>query len=1016
MSEEHNNTAPHSPFITHASPKVRVSPPTSPHHYPSPSAVPKSPIHRPGDANDAFQLRAHRDSITDHNTIAQLLVQSPAHFASPKQVGVSAKPEPPALDLAQQKKGGDVEKPPQSPKHGHDVLDDAHPDFVISEGLTAEEAEKRLEEFGPNQLPEKIIPKWYLFCSQLWQPMPIMIWIAAAIELGIENWPDAAILLAIQFSNAGLAFYETNKAGNAVAALKAAMKPEATVKRDGVWIKIDASNCVPGDLCLLNAGSAVPADCRINKGRVEVDQAALTGESLPVTLYEGGSAKMGSTVVRGETEGTIEFTGIQTFFGKTASLLQTSNELSNMQKVLIKIMVVLVVLSLVLSGIVFAYLLVNHESVKDALSFTVVLLVASIPIAIEIVVTTTLALGSKELSKHGAIVTRLTAIEDVAGMNILCSDKTGTLTMNKMMIQEDTPAYAAGETQFTMLRYAAMAAKWKEPPKDALDTMVLSQADLTSLSNIKQLDFMPFDPVHKRTEGTIQETLSGGNVINYKTTKGAPHVIAHLCDQDPAIVDQCEKDVHNMGERGIRALAVAKTDENGVWRMLGLLSFLDPPRPDTKATIEQAIKFGIQVKMVTGDHALIAKEMARRLNMGTNIESSKDLPLLDANGEKPKDLGKRYGPDILSRDGFAQVFPEHKYLIVEALREMGFKVGMTGDGVNDAPALKRADVGVAVQGATDAARAAADIVLTQPGLHTIIHAIVIARSIFKRAKSFITYRIAATLQLLVFFFIAVLSMHPNEFLPNPKPADWDDGSEWPRFFHLPVLMLMLITLLNDGTLITVGYDNVKPSKSPERWNLPAVFFISSVLAVVAVLSSLLLLWGGLDSWNKENPFYGMGIRKLHFSQISSMMYLKISISDFLSLFSSRSHGNFFWSSKPCNLLLGGAFVSLGISTIVANVWANSKPDGVPTIGLARTNPRYLSAFVWIYCLVWWLVQDVLKVLSYKFIKTFNIFNIRQAELEEARAQATSNGVTLTVAKDTKSTRAKVSPGTDETVL
>eukprot|EP00301_Raphidiophrys_heterophryoidea_P025115 c8348_g1_i1.p1 GENE.c8348_g1_i1~~c8348_g1_i1.p1 ORF type:complete len:1041 (+),score=160.95 c8348_g1_i1:167-3124(+) len=965
---------------------MQLSPPSSPGA--RAAAIPKSPIHHPDSPTTPYKLRAHRDSVTDHDAIARLMVEQRSPGAVPT---TSKQNDPPSLNLAA-KTEAELSK---NDKRGVDVLghdgedaDVSRPDFIISEGLTNEEAAKRLLEYGLNSLPEKIVPKWYLFCSQLWQPMPIMIWIAAAIELGIENWPDAAILLGIQFSNATLAFYETNKAGNAVAALKAAMKPEATVKRDGAWIKIDASRCVPGDLCLLGSGCAVPADCRVNKGRIEVDQAALTGESLPVTLYEGGSAKMGSTVVRGETEGTIEFTGVQTFFGKTASLLQSTNELSNMQKVLISIMVVLVVLSLTLSAIVFIYLLVHHETVKDALSFTVVLLVASIPIAIEIVVTTTLALGSKELSHHGAIVTRLTAIEDVAGMNILCSDKTGTLTMNKMVIQEDTPVYASGETQYSMLRYAAMAAKWLEPPKDALDTMVLSQADIPTLSNVQQIDFMPFDPVHKRTEGTVRETLADGTVLDYKVSKGAPHVMSHLCEHETTVVARCEADVHDMGTRGIRALAVAKTDSEGKWHLLGLLSFLDPPRPDTKSTIDQAIKFGIRVKMVTGDHSLIAKEMARRLGMGDNIESSKDLPLLDENGEKPKNLGKIYGPDILSRDGFAQVFPEHKYLIVEALREMGFKVGMTGDGVNDAPALKRADVGVAVQGATDAARAAADIVLTQPGLSTIIHAIVIARSIFKRAKSFITYRIAATLQLLVFFFIAVLSMHPNDFVPNPLPHDWDDTKTWPKFFHLPVLMLMLITLLNDGTLITVGYDHVVPSKNPERWNLPAVFSIASVLALIAVLSSLLLLWGALDSWNENNPFYGMGVRKLHFSQISSMMYLKISISDFLSLFSSRSHGNFFWSSKPCNLLLAGAFISLGISTIVANAWPDSNPDHVPTIGMARSSPRALSLFVWIYCVIWWFIQDLCKVVSYKIMKTYNIFNIRsELSADEHKSQA-----------------------------
>jgi H+-transporting ATPase len=308
-----------------------------------------------------------------------------------------------------------------------------------------------------------------------------MIWIAAITEAGIQNWPDCGILLAIQFINASLGYYEIVKAGDAVAALKKSLKPLATVKRDGKWSKIDATVVVPGDLVLLASGSAIPADCLVNEGVIEVDQAALTGESLPVTMYKGSSCKMGSNVVRGEVEGTVEFTGGNTFFGKTASLLQGNDEISNFQRVLLKIVIVLVIVSFVLSGIVFGYLLGSSAGFEESLSFTVVLIVASIPVAIEIVCTTTLALGSKELSKHGAIVTRLAAIEDMAGMNMLCSDKTGTLTMNKMMIQDETPVYLEGETQYSILRYAAMAAKWHEPPRDALDIMVLGQADLASL-------------------------------------------------------------------------------------------------------------------------------------------------------------------------------------------------------------------------------------------------------------------------------------------------------------------------------------------------------------------------------------------------------------------------------------------------------------------------------------------------------------------------------------------------------
>ena len=816
--------------------------------------------------------------------------------------------------------------------------------------------------------------------------MPIMIWIAAITEAAIKNWPDMGILLMIQFVNASLGFYEIVKAGDAVAALKKSLKPLATVKRDGKWATIDAATVVPGDLVLLAAGSAVPADCFVNDGTIEVDQSALTGESLPVTMYKGSDVKMGSNVVRGEVEGTVEYTGSNTFFGKTASMLQGDDELGNLQKVLMRIMIILVILSFTLSAVVFGFLLGKHEEATKAVSFTVVLIVASIPIAIEIVCTTTLALGSKELSKHGAIVTRLAAIEDMAGMNMLCSDKTGTLTMNKMVIQEETPIYKTGETQYSILRYAAMAAKWHEPPRDALDTLTLGQADLKSLDSVEQLDYMPFDPIVKRTEGTLLDKKTNKK---FKTTKGAPHVILHLIHNEE-VVRKCEADVTSLGQRGIRALAVAKTNDKDEWEILGLLTFLDPPRHDTKETIHRAMSYGVEVKMITGDHLLIAMETARMLDLGDRvagrpgvipkIRGAENLPMLDPVTKKaPPHMVEQYGEYIRHGHGFAQVFPEHKFLIVQCLRESGFKTGMTGDGVNDAPALKRADVGIAVAGATDAARAAADIVLTEEGLSTIVEGIIISRCIFQRMKNFITYRISATLQLLVFFFFAVLTMQPRKYQTSSFDDDvYDDRSqaqhEWPQFFTMPVLLLMLITLLNDGTLISIGYDNVIPSKYPNVWNLRSVFAVSSLLGAVALVSSLLILYLCLDSGRENSFFQKSGLGALTYGQVTTTIYLKVSISDFLTLFSARTEG-FFWTSTPSYILVIAGGIALSLSTILACSWPEEPLDGIEIIGLSRRHPKALAFFVWLYCLFWWIIQDFAKVLLYTYMKKYNIFGI-----------------------------------------
>jgi len=545
-------------------------------------------------------------------------------------------------------------------EHGNkkSIVDDG---FVYNhKGFDDPEAAALLEKFGRNMLPEKVVPKWKLFLDQFRAPMPIMIWIAIIIEAAITNWLDMGILLVIQFTNASISFYELNKAGNAVAALKNSLKPNATCKRNGKWDVIDATMLVPGDLVLLASGSAIPADCRVNNSEIDVDQAALTGESLPVTFYKGDSCKMGSTVVRGEVEATVEFTGRDTFFGKTASLLASDGEVSHLQKVLMKFMIILVVLSVTLCLIVFIYLLVGKVKLSEALSHTVVLLVASIPLAIEIVTNTTLAIGSKNLAKHGAIVARLSAIEDLAGMSILCSDKTGTLTLNQMVLQDDTPTYSPGETQEKVLVYAALAAKWKEPPRDALDRLTLGSVNKELLVDYEQTDFVPFDPRFKRTEGTLRNTKTGDKI---KTTKGAPHIILGLLkDTDTETKEAVEAAVVRFGEMGIRTLAVAKMDGwDGEWKMMGLLTFLDPPRPDTKQTIIDANKYGVNVKMITGDHLLIAKQTAKTLAMGDKIFGSENLPMLDPETkEKPPDLGKTYGNMVIAADGFAQMFPEHK--------------------------------------------------------------------------------------------------------------------------------------------------------------------------------------------------------------------------------------------------------------------------------------------------------------------------------------------------------------------
>ena len=352
--------------------------------------------------------------------------------------------------------------------------------------------------------------------------------------------------------------------------------------------------------------------------------------------------------------------------------------------------------------------------------------------------------------------------------------------------------------------------------------------------------------------------------------------------------------------------------------------------------------------------------------MGMHIFTSERLPLLDPDTkQKPADLSKNYGDLCLAANGFAQVFPEHKYLIVECLRELHYTVGMTGDGVNDAPALKRADVGIAVAGATDAARAAADIVLTEEGLGTIIHGIVLAREIFQRLSNFITYRIAATLQLLVFFFISLFAFRPEDYAPP--------GTEWPEFFHMPVLLLMLITLLNDGVLISIAYDNAVANATPDKWNLPALILTSSVLGAVSCFSNLILLYFLLDSWDPNGLFRSLGFPGVDYGQITTAIYLKVSVSDFLTLFSARTGPKFFWQVKPATILLCGGVLALLLSSLLSLFWPKGNIDKIEVEGLSNSIDIFL--FTWIFSIVFFFIQDGMKVLTYKLMYKYDFNNI-----------------------------------------
>ncbi|HSO18137.1 MAG TPA: plasma-membrane proton-efflux P-type ATPase, partial [Desulfosarcina sp.] len=559
-----------------------------------------------------------------------------------------------------------------------------------AEGLSDEEARRRRERFGANEISEKTASALVHFLGFLWGPIPWMIEAAAVLSLAVRHWVDFGIIVTLLVFNAAVGFWQEHQAGNAVAALKNKLALKGRVRREGAWKVIDARELVPGDVIRLRAGDIVPADAKLIDGDyLSVDQSALTGESLPAGKEKGDGVYSGSIARQGEMVALVVATGARTYFGRTARLVADAGKPSHFQKTILQIGDTLIYLSLGLVAVLIIVQLFRGSGFAELLQFALILTVASIPVAMPAVLSVTMAVGAMVLSKMKAIVSRLESVEEMAGMDVLCSDKTGTLTQNRLTVG-DVKTFDAGAADAVLLA-AALASKAEN--NDSIDSAVIDALDDSKvLEGFEALAFTPFDPVGKRTEATVRD--KGGS--RFKVTKGAPQVIMDAAGLDQKMRRDVQAVVEDLAGRGYRTLGVARTDApNGQWRFLGILPLFDPPREDSAATIAQAKAHGIDVKMVTGDNLAIAREMAATVGLGQNIQNADRL--MDQDGSTAHgDLAAR----IEAADGFAQVFPEHKHSIVKALQDKEHIVGMTGDGVNDAPALKQADVGIAVSGAT----------------------------------------------------------------------------------------------------------------------------------------------------------------------------------------------------------------------------------------------------------------------------------------------------------------------------
>lgn len=771
-------------------------------------------------------------------------------------------------------------------------------------GLSDSEAEARLQQYGPNEILEKKTNPFKKFLGYFWGTIPWMIEAAAILSLILSRWDDFAIIFLLLIMNCAVGFWQETKADNAIDLLKKRLAPSARVLREGKWKVLASRMLVPGDLIKVRLGDVVPADIKLVDGDfLQVDESTLTGESLPSEKKVSEVAFSGSIVRQGEMTALVYATGMNTYFGHTARLVESAKTQSHFQKAVVKIGDYLIILVSVLVTLVFIIAAFRHESLLHTLQFALVLVVAAIPAALPVVLSVTMAVGAMELAKREAIVSRLAAIEEMAGVDVLCSDKTGTITQNTITVAEVIPFEGFNERD--VLLTGALSSR--EENGDFIDLAIIKKGNEAQIdsSSYKLSKFKPFDPVSKRTEAEIVGPLG-----RFKAAKGAPQVILSLAADGIAGLS-VETGVQALASKGYRAIGVARADSNGDWRYVGLIALQDPPREDSAETIKTAQSLGVQIKMVTGDHVAIAKDIAGMVGLGPNIKPASDL--IGKSDEEATNI-------IEKADGFAQVFPEHKFKIVELLQARGHIVGMTGDGVNDAPALKKADAGIAVSGATDAAKSAAAIVLTKPGLSVIIDAIKESRKIFWRMNSYAIYRIAETIRVLFFITLSIVIFN---------------------FYPVTAIMIVLLALLNDFAIMSIAYDRAEYSFKPSRWDMTSVLGMATFLGLVGTVSSIL--------------FYFISLDILHISSeiIQSMIYLKLSVAGHFLIFITRTKGHF-WSYRPSNILLSAVLGTQAVATFIAVYGLFMSPIGWK-----------LALFVWAYAVISFVITDLAKVLLYR---------------------------------------------------
>ena len=838
-----------------------------------------------------------------------------------------------------------------------------------AQGLSTQQAAERIREFGHNEIDEREEPLWHRIFRRFWGPIPWMIEIAALLSAIVQKWEDFIIISVMLLVNAFLDFFQEHRALNALKALKQHLSIDVIVLRDGKFHTLPARELVPGDIIKLKIGDIVPGDVQLLSGDyLLVDQSALTGESLPVSKKRNEVAYANTIVKQGEMLAVVINTGMRTNFSSVVSLVAQAqlDERSHFQKMVIQIGNFLILLTLVLVVLIVMVSLFRHEPFVEIARFALVLTVAAIPVALPAVLSLTMAVGAINLARKQAIVSRLTAIEELAGVDIFCSDKTGTLTKNEMRVAD--PVVLHGHDERELFTLAVLASRLEN--NDPIELPLFHYADEhfpdISWDGYRQLGFAPFDPLRKRTEASIAHGDERFEVI-----KGAAQVLIKLADLDEATAHDLSQTVDLLASKGYRTLAVGRRgNEDQALELVGLIPLYDPPREDSRQVIDDMKDYGVRVKMVTGDNLAIAREIGLLLGLEQRTIRSEqlsgttsnellalsealaaamyqrlkgDVPLAEARhfaAEVMESLQSLYDTRLLEReflhthesaiiemieevDIFAEVIPEDKYRIVDTLQKGGHIVAMTGDGVNDAPALKKADCGFAVSNATDAARAAADIILTAPGLSVINEAIKQARITFARMKSYATFRIAETIRIILFMTLSIIVFD---------------------FYPITALMIIMLALLNDIPILAIAYDNTRVHQAPVRWNMRELLTVSSALGITGVLSSFVL-------------FFILQERGVDEDLIRSLLFLKLIIAGHSTLYITRAEGWFWQRPWPSALLFWATFGTEVAGTLVA------------VYGLFITPIGWEYAlWIWGYALLWFLINDAVKVWTYRVLR------------------------------------------------